>query len=208
MTAQQLQFKKFLPSTSLLHINHQRQQQRSYILETIGNGPLFDNSAVINEGPLRAAIDSLVPHTFIDEGDVEREKLLDDMESMISTTKAFTRTANATVTCRLALLEGVRCPKWHCDYVKYRLIKTYYGEGTEFVDPSDAAVRVTNQVRAFFDVDLYVDPIKIQRAKVGDVLVISGKLREEDAPFPPAVLHRSPLVSEDSLRLLLTVTVS
>ena len=32
------------------------------------------------------------------------------------------------ISCRLALINGIRCPKWHEDNVNLRLIKTYYGD--------------------------------------------------------------------------------
>ena len=207
---QQMWFKAMSPSTSLMHVKVHQQPMSSYTLESIEDSvPLFDNSAVIDEKPHRAVIAGLVPQTFMRDDDAERNKLLDDMESLVSTMKdEFTRKDLDKVTCRLALLEGVRCPKWHNDYVKFRLIKTYCGEGTEFVDPSDVVVRFTNRIRAYFDKDFYVDPTRIQQARVGDVLVISGKLREQIPPKPSAVLHRSPLVSKNSRRLLFTVTVS
>ena len=147
-------------------------------------------------------LQSLIPPTLM-ASEHDRKRLLDDMHTnmlMIQQQAA----ADDEITCRLTLLEGVRCPKWHQDNVKIRLLKTYVGQGTEFVNPNDLSVRFLNYVRGLFDQDLDVNPNKIQRARAGDVLIIRGKVENQGT----SVLHRSPPASDGERRLLYTVTVS
>ena len=144
---------------------------------------------------------SLVPPNLVDSDN--RRRLVDDMHENL---KMIQQQAapDDKITCRLTLLEGVRCPKWHQDNVKVRLLKTYVGAGTEYVDPDDLMVRMLNFFRTLFDQDLDVDPLKVQRARTGDVLIIQGKAENPEA----AVLHRSPPSAEGEKRLLYSVTVS
>ena len=134
------------------------------------------------------------------------------MTSMIELMR-LTACEHDAVTCRLQLLEGIRCPKWHEDHVKLRLIKTYCGQGTDWVDPDDKVIRAANALRSQMDWDLKVDDeSKINQASAGDVLIITGRKREivNDGKTinPVPVLHRSPLVNKNSRRLLFTVTVT
>ena len=165
----------------------------------------FDNSFKIEQSKVEASISTILekvlPSTLL-----HIESLRNDATDMIMTISALSLPAE-TITCRLALINGVRCPKWHEDYVKIRLLKTYYGIGTEWVDPDDMGVRAMNHLRSAMDWDLDVkDRRKIKRANVNDVLIISGRVREDSLITP--VLHRSPPVIESSRRLLFTVTIS
>ena len=86
--------------------------------------------------------------------------------------------SSATIICRLAIVHGVRCPKWHEDNVYMRLIKSYYGPGTDWIHPSHTIVRLENYFRGLCDMDLSVRyPMWIQHANCLDVLIINGKKR-------------------------------
>ena len=136
----------------------------------------------------------------------EQPNFYADVSEMIRLVTTFAL-PNDHISCRLALINGIRCPKWHEDNVNLRLIKTYYGVGTDWVDPSDVGVRMNNYFRSLMDWDLEVkDKKKIKSARVDDILLISGKASPDSRIVP--VLHRSPLVPESDRRLLLTVTIS
>jgi len=173
--------------------------------------------------------------------DKTKQLLSDDVTSSSSSSSLTSSSSPAsssssvttTITCRLAIIYGVRCPKWHEDNVYMRLIKSYYGPGTDWVDPSYSIVRVENYIRRLCDVDLTVRyPMWIQHANCMDILIINGKKREmkqhgikqqwmkqngiKQQWMKPhgikgyqslPVLHRSPLVDESSRRLLYTVTI-
>ena len=110
------------------------------------------------------------------------------------------------IICRLAFIDGVRCPKWHEDHVTLRLVKTYCGIGTEWVNPDDIIVRIMNFIQFCFKRDLKVEPTnKINRMKENEILVMSGRKR---APMYIPILHRSPPTYSNSKRLLFTVTIT
>lgn len=178
----------------------------TYDIENCLNGlENFDHSYNFKRGEIESvigdAISALIPSPL-----VENENLISDVTSMIKLLSDYSL-QDDNMSCRLALINGVRCPKWHEDTVKIRLIKTYYGRGTEWADPSDLMIRANNHVRSMMDWDLEVkDKTKIRGAEVNDILIISGKNIEDSSVVP--VLHRSPQVRETDRRLLFTVTIS
>jgi hypothetical protein len=99
---------------------------------------------------------------------------------------------------------GERCSKFHVDYVRYRLITTYVGPGTEWV-PDDAVDRAALEhpplgVSAANRL-IVRDEAQIQRASTGEVLVLKGKLEGDGA------VHRSPLVmGTGQVRVVLIVS--
>eukprot|EP01041_Mallomonas_annulata_P004208 gene4208-8379_t len=163
--------------------------------------PSFDNSIDLtccSEDTLKA----LLPESLSTEN-----KLVADIKNNIDVMKDIT-TSNDKITCRLTLFKGIKCPKWHEDNVKFRLLKTYVGCGTEWVDPSDNIIRMNNAILSNFDKDLEVKDVKkIRQAKTGETLVFRGK-QATGPQLPPPVLHRSPINIDDSPRMLLTVTIS
>jgi len=118
-------------------------------------------------------------------------------------------TPNDKIICRLAVVNGVRCPKWHEDYVDMRLIKSYFGQGTDWIDPNNQMIRFQNYIRSWFDMDLKVsDRNDIIHSNCGDVLIIPGRNRHRKIPGSVPVLHRSPITNISSKRLLFTVTLN
>ena len=165
----------------------------------------FDNSHSVQSGAIDTSVDTILER-ILPPALFELDKLKADMTAIIIKTATLS-SPSEMIACRLALINGVRCPKWHEDYVKIRLLKTYLGVGTEWVDPSDMGVRAINCLRSAMDLDLVVnDSRKINRAHVNDILIISGRERDDRSIVP--VLHRSPPVVETERRLLFTVTVS
>jgi hypothetical protein len=90
---------------------------------------------------------------------------------------------------RLELVTTDSCRKFHADYVRARLITTYVGPGTDWLDSKDA------QAAARGD-----EPSRINRMKAGDVGLFKGKL----ASLHPAI-HRSPPISATGEQRLLLV---
>ena len=89
--------------------------------------------------------------------------------------------------------------------MKLRLLKTYIGQGTEYCDPADSAIRVNNFLYRKFGREIVIDESKIKKCHTNDVLIISG-LGNTEYQIP--VLHRSPPVRENQRRLLFTITIS
>lgn len=92
---------------------------------------------------------------------------------------------------RLEVVRGDSCRRFHADYVTARLITTYLGEGTDWLDEADAARLAAGAA-----------PRAIHRLGAGDVGLFKGKLGEGS----PAI-HRSPPIAETpgAVRLLLVL---
>lgn len=97
--------------------------------------------------------------------------------------------ALATVELRLEVVRTDSCRKFHADYVTARLITTYVGEGTDWLDEADAA-RVASGAA----------PERIHRLSAFDVGLFRGKL-STDRP----AIHRSPPIAETGAARLLLV---
>ena len=132
--------------------------------------------------------------------------------SIVNITAAFTLSSAVVtegtlpLTCRLQLLREVKCCKWHEDYVKLRLVKTYLGRGTHWCDPKDPRIRFLNFLRKLRDLDYDVPPSEIKEMHTGDILIMSGRHRTSCPP----VLHRSPPLLDEGFshkRLLYSITV-
>jgi len=110
---------------------------------------------------------------------------------------------------RLGVLTGAMCPKFHVDRVPCRLVTTYRGPGTEWLE-HDAVDRTKLGMGAGGQPDsrsgLLKKPDEIRQLDCGDVALLKGELWEgnEDA----GLVHRSPAVADGDARLLLTLDLS
>jgi hypothetical protein len=95
----------------------------------------------------------------------------------------------AALELRLEVVSTDSCRKFHADYVTARLITTYVGEGTDWLDEADAA-RVAAGAA----------PERINRLSAFDVGLFKGKL----ATDRPAI-HRSPPIADTGAARLLLV---
>jgi hypothetical protein len=103
-----------------------------------------------------------------------RTLILDDITMLAD---RFARIMDAkAVEVRLEHITTNACKKFHADYVTARLITTYCGQGTQWLDGDDAD-----------DCDCG-DPHNIQQMAAGDVAILKGHRWSEDAP----AIHRSP----------------
>jgi hypothetical protein len=142
-----------------------------------------------------------------------QDALLEDISGCIRTVQQLHKVYNkeaapSNIICRLSLITSVKCPKWHEDNVRFRLLKTFAGEGTEWVSPTKFGVRALNYLRTeILDLDATVFGDNIVRAEPGDVLILRGKTSGAKGHFSAPVLHRSPMSSEMKPRLLLTITI-
>lgn len=96
-------------------------------------------------------------------------------------------------------LERVRrnaCRKFHADYVMARLITTYSGRATEWLDQSDAAR---------FRQGSSLDDLRVRSLREGDVALLKGKFWADEE----AIIHRSPpIAGTGEQRLLLVINPS
>lgn len=90
---------------------------------------------------------------------------------------------------RLEIVTTDSCRKWHSDYVTARLISTYVGSGTQWLDAEDA-----DRVKQGSE------PQHINAMRPGDVGLFKGKMATE----APAI-HRSPPIAGSGEKRLLLV---
>ncbi len=116
-----------------------------------------------------------------------RNDLVDDVAMLAQSYASIMDIMDVEV--RLEVVTTNSCRKWHADYVKARLITTYVGTGTQWLDGADAdRVRRGNE------------PLQINEMETGAVGIFKGKLWTET----PAV-HRSPPIEGTGERRLLLV---
>jgi hypothetical protein len=98
-----------------------------------------------------------------------------------------------TLDVRLEMITGNSCRKFHADYVTARLITTYCGRATEWIDAVEA--------ERFAAIGA-VSSEAIRRLKVGEVALFKGRFWSPD----DAIIHRSPPIEgTGEVRLLLVI---
>jgi hypothetical protein len=87
-----------------------------------------------------------------------------------------------SVELRLELTDQQSCPKFHCDNVYVRMLVTFFGPTTEFIDLSE--------------------PHRIHRAPLNSLVFLKG---HQHPTYGDRVLHRSPEFSVGEKRLCMIV---
>ena len=110
---------------------------------------------------------------------------------------------------RLTALNRAMCPKCHVDRVPCRLVTTYQGAATEWL-PHKSVNReklgMGSQGKPDSESGLYQNQQEIQKLGCGDVALLKGELWEGNENA--GLVHRSPAVSVNQHRLLLTLDFS
>lgn len=116
------------------------------------------------------------------------ERLIADAATLV---RVFCETLDlARFELRLEVVRTDSCRKFHADYVTARLITTYAGEGTDWLDDSDAALVASGE-----------QPRQVNRMAAFDVGLFKGRLATER----PAI-HRSPPIADTGgVRLLMVL---
>lgn len=108
------------------------------------------------------------------------------------------------VKVEFGIVQSDQCRKFHVDYLRYRLITTYVGPGTEWVpdsyvdrgvllDPPDDRIQANALIVR--------DQAAIQRAAAGDVLLTKGARHTHGS----GLVHRSPPVEHLGVRRVVLV---
>ncbi|MCP5231118.1 MAG: DUF1826 domain-containing protein [Zoogloeaceae bacterium] len=93
---------------------------------------------------------------------------------------------------RVARIDRAMCPGWHVDHTGIRLVCTYQGPGTEWLDAQDVDRRALPSIKAAF-----------VQATPGEIVLLKGSLWQDNEAF--GAVHRSPAPSAVSLRTLVTL---
>ena len=115
------------------------------------------------------------------------------------------------VRVRFDVVRTDSCRKFHQDYVALRLLVTYAGAGTEWVEEAHVVRSELGRVEVPLseaNSRIVPDPRHIQRAHAGDILILKG------AAFPRnehrGAVHRSPPIESEPghVRLVLRIDVA
>ena len=110
---------------------------------------------------------------------------------------------------RLTALDKAMCPRFHVDRVPGRLVTTYQGVATEWL-PHEQVDRSKlgegNNGLTDIHSGLFENEQDIQQLNHGDVAILKGELWEGNENA--GLVHRSPALTTDERRLLLTLDFS
>jgi Protein of unknown function (DUF1826) len=106
----------------------------------------------------------------------------------------------------LGAIRADQCRKFHVDYVRYRLVTTYLGPGTEWV-PDEAvrreALHHPPDCPCDANKEIVRDSSAVRHAVPGEVIVMKGALH----PDRRGAVHRSPPIEESGrIRVVLIAT--
>ncbi len=139
-----------------------------------------------------AALASNLPGRMSDAGyeTPEMDALASDIASLATQFAQIMDTDRVAI--RLEVVETDACRRFHADYVTARLICTYVGPGTQWLDAADAAALAAG-----------ADPemLTIRDIGTGDVAIFKGRLWAPDAP----AIHRSPPIAGTGVQRLVLV---
>ncbi len=99
---------------------------------------------------------------------------------------------------RLRVLDKAMCPRFHVDHVPVRLITTYAGIGSQWLEEGAMDRLQLGQVDAEPQ-----DPASIRQLNSGDVALLKGEKWYGNEGF--GLIHRSPQPAPGERRLLLTL---
>lgn len=100
---------------------------------------------------------------------------------------------------RLRSLDQAMCPRWHVDHVPVRLVSSYAGPGSEWLQEG----QLPREHLGGPGIDRYAREVSGQALAAGDVALLKGERWQGNAGR--GLVHRSPTVAEGQRRLLLTL---
>lgn len=157
-------------------------------LEDMDASCLPDIRVLVHPSDLRRAIEPQLDDCGMPPGDM-RDLLIGDVHDLVSAFAGITR--SDLVDVRLERVGNNACWKFHRDCVEARLLTTYRGPATEWVQPRDAARALREQTR-------FKGPL--ERLRVHDVAMFKGSCAGPGS----GIVHRSPpIAGTGQTRLLL-----
>lgn len=157
-------------------------------LERLDASCLPDLRVLVRPVDLRRAVEPHLDECGVPPGDM-RNLLLNDIDDLVS---AFAKiTQSELVDVRLERVSHDACWKFHRDCVEARLLTTYRGPATEWVQPIHAGQALREQKR-------FKGPV--EHLRIHDVAMFKGNCAETGS----GVVHRSPpIAGTGQTRLLL-----
>lgn len=154
---------------------------------------------IFNDG-----IDSDALYNLLDQhlpnGPIANEKkiLIDDILRLATLFETTIKSGN--IKLQLEIVTTDMCRLFHADYYRQRLLCTYLGPGTEWLDHSNVNRNALGKGR---NNSIVKDETAIKRANTFDVLILKGQNFGEGEL---AVVHRSPpIIRHNKTRVLLKI---
>lgn len=142
-------------------------------------------------------LDEDLPPSRFTEG---RRQFIADVTSLGSSFFDATRSKN--IRFQVEIVKSDMCRLFHVDNMRQRLLCTYIGPGTEWLDHSNA---MRSGLGRGCNTKIVKDFDKVNHAKPFQVVLLKGKLHEDD----PGVVHRSPPIQGEAItRVLLKIDES
>ena len=151
---------------------------------------LPDLRVLVKPGDLRRAVEPHLDDIGMPAGDM-RDLLVGDVDDLVSTFAGIAR--SDLVDVRLERVSHDSCWKFHRDYVEARLLTTYRGPGTEWVQPIHAGRALRAQKRFKWP---------LEHIRGNDVALFKGNCAGPGS----GIVHRSPpIAGTGCTRLLLSL---
>jgi hypothetical protein len=112
----------------------------------------------------------------------------------------------SVVGVRLASVDSGMCARLHVDHVSVRIVSTYVGPGTQYVENGDVDRRLlaqTDKDASDESSGVLLPSALIHAASSGDIVLLKGERWPRNAGG--GAVHRSPMASATRPRLVLTL---
>ncbi|MGY8871667.1 MAG: DUF1826 domain-containing protein [Pseudomonadales bacterium] len=170
----------------------------NYCQKLLDNNPNFNLRSVLNHKTPTQSLASLLPDLAGKSAFIEDMTLLLDMYRCLFELDE--------VGLRLQVLDRAMCPRFHTDKLGCRLVSTYYGQGTEWIDNCGvdrSKLGAGNMGLSDEESGLYPHAASIQQASKGDVVLLKGDGWFGNDGF--GAVHRSPAVTLGEKRVVVTM---
>ncbi|MFQ6334538.1 DUF1826 domain-containing protein [Methylophilus sp. 3sh_L] len=189
----------FEPAQQLCRIPRAPQTEISDYLQQVALkiAPGLRNVVSLTQ-PLAPQLEGLLP------AQLGREAFIQEVEQLVM---VFAELLDCqTVGLRLEVLQKAMCPQFHVDHTGIRLLCTYLGPGTEWLEEAFADRRYLNNRSADNShqrAGVVIDTRGIRQADSFDIVLLKGSRWQNNTTG--GAIHRSPAVPDGQVRVVLAL---
>lgn len=160
---------------------------------------------IISLDNAKTALEANLPTTSLEQSEQSsREAFINDVARIIEMFGCLFD-LNA-VGLRLAVINNAMCPKFHTDRVPCRLVTSFKGEGTEWLENFHANRNKLGRNSIGKDdktAGIYQHERLVQKIPTGHIALLKGEAWEGNEDN--GLVHRSPMPQENQTRLVMTL---
>lgn len=174
------------------------EQLQAEVAESITANPELSINAVINQNTIVADINKAL------EKLPQAEELKADLAQLVDMFCYLFELKRTGL--RLRVLERAMCPRFHVDRVPCRLVSTYCGSGSQWLQNAGldrTKLGAGHQGLSDEESGLMTANTKIHSLNVGDVALLKGETWQDNEG--KGLVHRSPALATGEKRLLVTL---